>query len=106
MTPDILSTLGQLQERSIKFLEVPDTYYEALPERNFTVTENIPDLQKLSLLADGDEEGYLLQIFTKTYIGPLFFEYIQRKNHFGFGEGNFQALFDAIEKDQKKRGYL
>jgi len=105
-TPDILSTVGQLQERSIKFLEVPDTYYEDLPERNFDVTENISDLQRLSLLADGDPEGYLLQIFTKTYIGPLFFEYIQRKNHFGFGEGNFQALFNAIEKDQKSRGYL
>jgi 4-hydroxyphenylpyruvate dioxygenase len=105
-TPNIISTVGQLREREIKFLDVPDTYYQDLPNRGFTVTENIEDLQKLSLLADGDKEGYLLQIFTKTYIGPLFFEYIQRKNHFGFGEGNFQALFDAIEKDQKQRGYL
>ena len=55
---------------------------------------------------DGDPEGYLLQIFTDTYIGPLFFEFIQRKGHNGFGEGNFQALFDAIERDQVKRGYL
>lgn len=106
MTPNILSTVGQLQKRGINFLEVPDTYYEDLPKRNFDVTEKISDLQEISLLADGDPEGYLLQIFTKTYIGPLFFEYIQRKNHFGFGEGNFQALFDAIEKDQKNRGYL
>ena len=55
---------------------------------------------------DGDKDGYLLQIFSDTYIGPLFFEYIQRKNHWGFGNGNFQALFDAIERDQMKRGYL
>ena len=66
----------------------------------------VKDLQSIRLLADGDKEGYLLQIFTETYIGPLFFEFIQRKNHNGFGEGNFQALFDAIERDQMQRGYL
>jgi 4-hydroxyphenylpyruvate dioxygenase len=58
------------------------------------------------VLVDGDQEGYLLQIFTKNLIGPIFFEIIQRRNHDGFGNGNFQALFDAIERDQKKRGYL
>jgi 4-hydroxyphenylpyruvate dioxygenase len=63
-------------------------------------------LEDLKLLVDGDEKGYLLQIFSQNAVGPLFFEYIQRKNHWGFGNGNFQALFDAIERDQERRGYL
>lgn len=106
MTPDILSTVGELRERDVKFLKVPKTYYEAIPNRPFTVTEDLNVLEKINLLVDGDEKGYLLQIFSDTYIGPLFFEYIQRKNHWGFGEGNFQALFDAIERDQMERGYI
>lgn len=106
MTPDIISTVGELRERNVRFLNVPSTYYEAIPNRPFRVTEDLKVLEKLNLLVDGDSEGYLLQIFSDTYIGPLFFEYIQRKNHWGFGNGNFQALFDAIERDQMKRGYL
>lgn len=106
MTPDILTTIAELRERNVKFLKVPDTYYEDLPKRPFTVTENIDDLRKLNILVDGDKDGYLLQLFSETCIGPLFFEYIQRKNHWGFGNGNFQALFDAIERDQMSRGYL
>jgi 4-hydroxyphenylpyruvate dioxygenase len=106
MTPDIISTVGELKERDVRFLKVPSTYYEAIPSRPFTVTEDLKTLEKINLLVDGDKDGYLLQIFSETYIGPLFFEYIQRKNHWGFGEGNFQALFDAIERDQMKRGYL
>ncbi len=106
MTPDIISTVADLRSREFKFLDVPDTYYEAIPERPFHVTEDIEKLKKNTILVDGDAEGYLLQIFTDTYIGPLFFEFIQRKKHWGFGEGNFQALFDAIERDQAKRGYL
>jgi 4-hydroxyphenylpyruvate dioxygenase len=106
MTPDIISTIGELRERDVKFLSVPSTYYEALPNRPFEITEDLGVLERLNLLADGDPDGYLLQIFSDTYIGPLFFEYIQRKNHWGFGNGNFQALFDAIERDQMKRGYL
>ncbi len=106
MTPDIITTVGELRERDVKFLSVPETYYEELPNRPFQVTEDINTLRELNLLADGDKEGYLLQIFSDTYIGPLFFEYIQRKNHWGFGNGNFQALFDAIERDQMRRGYL
>lgn len=106
MTPDIISTVGELRERDVKFLKVPGTYYEAIPTRPFKVTEDLKVLEKLNLLVDGDPEGYLLQIFSDTYIGPLFFEYIQRKNHWGFGNGNFQALFDAIERDQMARGYL
>lgn len=106
MTPDIISTVGELRERNVEFLGVPDTYYEAIPTRPFTITEDIAVLEKLRLLVDGDVEGYLLQIFSQTCVGPLFFEYIQRKNHWGFGNGNFQALFDAIERDQMRRGYL
>jgi 4-hydroxyphenylpyruvate dioxygenase len=106
MTPDIISTVGELRERDVRFLKVPGTYYQAIPDRPFKVTEDLNVLEKLNLLVDGDPEGYLLQIFSDTYIGPLFFEYIQRKNHWGFGNGNFQALFDAIERDQMERGYL
>ncbi|MGE3608442.1 MAG: 4-hydroxyphenylpyruvate dioxygenase [Bacteriovoracaceae bacterium] len=106
MTPDIISTVGELRQRDIKFLDVPGTYYEDIPKRPFTVTEDLKVLEELKLLVDGDPEGYLLQIFSQTYVGPLFFEYIQRKNHWGFGNGNFQALFDSIERDQIRRGYL
>ncbi len=106
MTPDIISTVNELWQRDLKFLDIPATYYEDIPNRPFTITENIPTLEKNQILVDGDPEGYLLQIFSQTYIGPLFFEFIQRKNHWGFGEGNFQALFDAIERDQMQRGYL
>ena len=106
MTPDIISTVGELRTRGLSFLDVPASYYELIPTRPFTVTENLKVLQDLRLLVDGDTEGYLLQIFSQTCIGPLFFEYIQRKNHWGFGNGNFQALFDAIERDQMQRGYL
>ena len=103
---DIVQTISTLKDRGIDFLEVPDTYYEALPKRLPQLTEDISQLRDLKILADGDSEGYLLQIFTKNAIGPIFFEIIQRKNHDGFGEGNFQALFDAIEEDQRRRGYL
>ena len=106
MTPDIISTVGELKERDIKFLNVPSSYYEGIPNRPFKVTEDLSVLEKVNLLVDGDKDGYLIQIFSDTYVGPLFFEYIQRKNHWGFGNGNFQALFDAIERDQMKRGYL
>jgi 4-hydroxyphenylpyruvate dioxygenase len=106
MTPDIITTVAELRERAVRFLKVPATYYQDIPKRNLNVTENLNTLEKINLLVDGDKEGYLLQIFSETYVGPLFFEYIQRKNHWGFGEGNFQALFDAIERDQMQRGYL
>lgn len=106
MTPDIISTVGELRAREVRFLDVPSTYYEMIPQRPFKVTEDLKVLEELKILVDGDPEGYLLQIFSQTCIGPLFFEYIQRKNHWGFGNGNFQALFDAIERDQMRRGYL
>lgn len=106
LTNDIIHTVRALRERGIEFLSVPDTYYEMLPKRLPNVTEDIDQLQDLKILVDGDTEGYLLQIFSKTVIGPIFYEIIQRRNHAGFGEGNFQALFDSIEEDQRRRGYL
>lgn len=106
MTPNAIDTVSELAERGMNFLDIPHTYYEDIPNRPFEVEEDPAILEKAQLLVDGDQEGYLLQNFTKTYIGPLFFEYIQRKNHWGFGEGNFQALFDSIERDQVQRGYL
>lgn len=105
-TPNIISTVGELHKRQMEFLQVPHTYYEDIPKRGIMVTEDIKEIQKEHILVDGEGEEYLLQIFSKTCVGPLFFEFIQRKKHMGFGEGNFQALFDAIERDQMERGYL
>lgn len=106
-TQDIIGSLENLRNQQIEFLNPPPpTYYEQLQARLTLVTEDIARLQKNAILVDGDALGYLLQIFTKNVIGPIFFEVIQRKGHDGFGEGNFQALFDAIEADQKARGYL
>ncbi|MCX7978247.1 MAG: 4-hydroxyphenylpyruvate dioxygenase [Bdellovibrionaceae bacterium] len=107
LTKDIIHTLETMKESKIEFLTPPPhTYYKLLRDRVPHVTEDIERLEKNAILVDGDEQGYLLQIFTKNVIGPIFYEIIQRKNHQGFGEGNFQALFDAIERDQKERGYL
>lgn len=106
-TTDISSTLENLKTHNIAFLNPPPaTYYQLLKDRLPSVTEDIQRLQKNAILVDGDHDGYLLQIFTKNLIGPVFFEVIERKGHEGFGEGNFQALFDAIEADQRERGYL
>lgn len=107
LTSNAIHTVTELNKDEIAFLDAPPTtYYEALPERLPLLWEDRKVLQDLSLLADGDEAGYLIQIFTKNMIGPIFYEVIQRENHWGFGEGNFQALFDSIERDQMKRGYL
>ena len=105
-TKDIVNSVRKLRTSGIDFLEVPDTYYEDLPNRVPQIKEDLKDLQENRILADGDEKGYLLQIFTKNVIGPVFYEVITRHNHDGFGEGNFQALFDAIERDQMERGYV
>lgn len=106
-TNDIITTLEDLKAKQIEFLNPPPaTYYEQLTGRLAQVTEDIKRLQKNAILVDGDTTGYLLQIFTKNVIGPIFYEVIQRKGHDGFGDGNFQALFDAIEADQKARGYI
>jgi len=106
LTKDIIPTVKKLRKQGIEFLDTPDTYYEVLKERVPYISEDVETLKDLRILADGDPEGYLLQIFTKNLVGPIFVEIIQRKNHFGFGEGNFQALFDSIERDQKRRGVL
>ncbi|MBX7231207.1 MAG: 4-hydroxyphenylpyruvate dioxygenase [Bdellovibrionales bacterium] len=107
LSQDIQAAVRSLKNQGIKFLDAPpETYYQAISERIPNVQENIKSLSDLCILCDGDAEGYLLQIFTQNIVGPIFFEIIQRKNHDGFGEGNFQALFDAIERDQKRRGYL
>jgi 4-hydroxyphenylpyruvate dioxygenase len=106
-TSNIISTMQTLRKEQIDFLTPPpSTYYTHLKTRLPILQENPEKLGELAILADGDEQGYLLQIFTKNIIGPIFFELIQRKNHTGFGEGNFQALFDAIERDQRERGYI
>ena len=105
-TRDIISVVSDLRKKRVKFLDVPDTYYDELKNRVPLVKEDMGQLRENQILADGDSEGYLLQIFTQNVIGPIFYEIIQREGHEGFGEGNFQALFDAIERDQIKRGYL
>ena len=105
-TQNIVSTIAHLKQRCLQFLETPASYYELLKTRLPIVKEDIKDLEKTQILADGDDRSYLLQIFTKNVIGPIFFEVIERHGHDGFGEGNFQALFDAIERDQIQRGYL
>lgn len=109
-TNDIFRTLRTLQAQGFRFLRVPDTYYELLPGRvakgGYAVREDFATVKELGVQIDGDGSGYLLQIFTEDQIGPLFFEIIQRRGNMGFGEGNFQALYDSIELDQQKRGVL
>ena len=106
-TDDIYATVEALRAAGIAFMEVPDTYYDAVDERLPGHGEDVPRLWKNRILIDGSPRTgreLLLQIFTRTVIGPIFFEIIQRKGHEGFGEGNFQALFEAIERDQQQRG--
>lgn len=107
ITEQIIPTLEKLKANQIEFLAPPpDTYYSMLKERLPQVNEDLNVLKKNAILVDGDVHGYLLQIFSKNVIGPIFYEVIQRKHHDGFGEGNFQALFDSIEADQRARGYI
>jgi 4-hydroxyphenylpyruvate dioxygenase len=109
-TNNIQETIRVLSAQGFSFLKVPATYYELLPGRiargGFKVTEDLAELESLGIQVDGDETGYLLQIFSEDQIGPLFFEIIQRRGNMGFGEGNFQALYDSIELDQRRRGVL
>lgn len=106
LTVDIVDTLSKLRSNSFKFLTVPHSYYEVVPTRVPGVTEDLAQLEDLGILLDGEGEGYLLQIFSEEILGPFFFEFIQRKGNKGFGEGNFKALFEAIERDQVRRGVL
>ena len=106
---DIYATVQQLRDNGIEFMDVPDTYYDAINARVPGHHEAVEQLRNNRILIDGDPAsgaGLLLQIFTTTVIGPIFFEIIQRKGNDGFGEGNFQALFEAIELDQIKRGVI
>ncbi|MEQ9007938.1 MAG: 4-hydroxyphenylpyruvate dioxygenase, partial [Ekhidna sp.] len=107
-TDNIIQTVTDLKNRGIEFLKVPDTYYDALAERVGEIDEDIEALRPLGILVDRDDEGYLLQIFTKTVQArpTMFFEIIQRKGATSFGKGNFKALFVALEKEQELRGTL
>lgn len=108
-TDDIYHTVHTLKNQGVRFLGVPDTYYEMIDNRVPWHTEPLEQLRQHQILVDGEQDpasGLLLQIFTENVFGPVFFEIIQRRGNQGFGEGNFQALFEAIERDQIKRGTL
>jgi 4-hydroxyphenylpyruvate dioxygenase len=107
-TDDIVGTVQELEERGLRFLKTPTAYYDDLEDRVGEIDVDYEDLRRLGILADRDEEGYLLQIFTKTAQDrpTLFFEIIERHGSRGFGEGNFKALFEAIEREQALRGNL
>ena len=108
LTSDIIETIKKLKQNGVEFLEVPDTYYEDLTKRVGVIDEDIEVLRKLKILVDRDDEGYLLQLFTKPVEDrpTVFYEVIQRKGSKGFGIGNFKALFEAIERHQAERGNL
>jgi 4-hydroxyphenylpyruvate dioxygenase len=108
-TTDIYRTVEALRERGVAFMAVPQTYYEAVDARLPSHGEDLARLRRDQILIDGapaEGNGILLQIFTETVIGPIFFEIIERKGNEGFGEGNFRALFESIEADQIRRGVL
>ena len=107
-TDDIVSTVSAMRARGVEFLYVPETYYEDLLDRVGKIDEDVSVLKQHGILIDRDEEGYLLQIFTKPVVDrpTLFFEIIQRKGAQSFGKGNFKALFEAIEREQEARGTL
>lgn len=107
-TDDIVFTVSELRRRGVEFLYVPGTYYDTVPNRVGEIDENLKILKDLGILVDRDDEGYLLQIFTKPVEDrpTLFYEIIQRKGAKSFGKGNFQALFESIEAEQARRGTL
>jgi 4-hydroxyphenylpyruvate dioxygenase len=107
-TRDIVRCVTELTERGVEFLAIPDEYYEDVPNRIGEIDEQLEDLRRLGILVDSDDDGYLLQIFTKP-VGDrptVFFEIIERHGARGFGAGNFKALFEAIEREQDRRGNL
>jgi 4-hydroxyphenylpyruvate dioxygenase len=107
-TRDIVGTVAALRERGVEFLTIPEAYYDEVPSRVPEVIEQLADLREQGILVDRDDEGYLLQIFTKP-VGDrptVFFEIIERHGARGFGDGNFKALFEAIEREQERRGNL
>lgn len=107
-TGDILETMTQLRANGIEFLRVPDTYYDLLPERVGEIKEPLETIRELGILVDKDDEGYLLQVFTRPIQDrpTMFVEIIQRRGSRGFGKGNFKALFESLELEQEKRGNL
>lgn len=107
-TDDIIATVSALKARGVEFLRTPTTYYAELQDRVGTIDEPLKELARLGILVDRDDEGYLLQIFTRPVQDrpTLFFEIIQRKGAKGFGKGNFRALFESIEREQELRGNL
>ncbi|MCF6224876.1 MAG: 4-hydroxyphenylpyruvate dioxygenase [Xanthomonadales bacterium] len=106
LTNDIIASLDGIDRNVIDTLDISDDYYEKVFDRVPNVKEDHQKIQDHQVLVDGDENSYLLQIFTRNLFGPIFIEIIQRENNLGFGEGNFQALFESIERDQRKRGVL
>ena len=108
LTDDIINAITKLKENGVEFLEVPDTYYDNLAKRVGNIDEDMEVLKGLKILVDRDDEGYLLQLFTKPVEDrpTVFYEVIQRKGSKGFGIGNFKALFQAIERHQEERGNL
>jgi 4-hydroxyphenylpyruvate dioxygenase len=107
-TGDIIETVRAMRHNDVSFLRVPQSYYDMLPERVGTIDEDVNELAELGILVDRDDEGYMLQIFTKPVADrpTLFFEVIERHGSRSFGKGNFKALFEAIEREQAKRGTL
>ena len=107
-TNDIVLTIKDLMSRGVEFLQVPTSYYDDLSARVGAIDEDLNALKELGILVDRDDEGYLLQLFTKPVQDrpTLFFEIIQRKGAKSFGKGNFRALFEAIEREQAARGNL
>jgi len=105
---DIVETVSRLKANGVEFLSIPDSYYDELPRRVGAIEEPMDEIRALNILVDKDEEGYLLQLFTKPLEDrpTLFFEIIQRKGSRGFGKGNFKALFESIEHEQARRGNL
>jgi 4-hydroxyphenylpyruvate dioxygenase len=106
LTDKIIDSVSGIAKAGIQTLDIDDEYYSEVFNRVPNVSEDKQRIQELGILVDGDDEGYLLQIFTKNIVGPIFIEIIQRRNHHAFGEGNFGALFRSIERDQEKRGVL
>ncbi|CAI8350653.1 MAG: 4-hydroxyphenylpyruvate dioxygenase [Flavobacteriia bacterium] len=107
-TDNIIETVTELKKRGVDFLNIPETYYDTVLDRVGSIDEDLAPLKKLGILIDRDEEGYLLQLFTKPVVDrpTMFFEIIQRKGAQSFGKGNFKALFEAIEREQESRGTL
>jgi 4-hydroxyphenylpyruvate dioxygenase len=107
-TDNIIHTVSELKRRGVDFLYVPDSYYATVLDRVGHIDEELKELQKLGILIDRDDEGYLLQIFTKPVEDrpTVFYEIIQRKGAKSFGKGNFKALFESIEREQERRGTL